>query len=152
MYRRTVGVWGSTFDSDRSEKRGEAKRKAKRKRNQAKRERSEALTKPARSAWADPWWFRGSHGSQGLPVRPPYRPGTFENQRFPMPTQDPRRTPPNPAGALGIPLETLKGYPGNPPGPLEAPQLSRQSLPGQLIDHVFGVGDRPTSNCVSLGA
>ena len=49
------------------------------------------------------------------------------------------------------PLETSKGHPGNCPGSLRAPQLSEQSVPGQLTVSVVGFGDPPESPGVCLG-
>ena len=47
--------------------------------------------------------------------------------------------------------ESSKGHPRNPPGPLLAPQLSGQSVPGQLSGYVAGFWDPPTSPGVGLG-
>ena len=70
------------------------------------------------------------------------------------PPGDPPGTPQGPPGPpRGSPelLETSKGHPRNPPGPLLAPQLSGQSVPGQLSGYVVGFCDPPTSLGVGLG-
>ena len=73
-----------------------------------------------------------------LPGTLPGRPKTSQNlpgelPRSPRPLRGPSRTP-----------RTSWEH-------VQAPHLSRQSVPGQLIDHVVGFGDRPTSPGVGLG-
>ena len=73
-----------------------------------------------------------------LPGTIPDRPETSQNlpgelPRSPRPLRGPSRTP-----------RTSWEH-------VQAPHLSRQSVPGQLIDHVVGFGDRPTSPGVGLG-
>ena len=73
-----------------------------------------------------------------LPGTPPGRPKRSQNlpgelPRSPRPLRGPSRTP-RPSWEH-----------------VQASQLSRQSVPGQLIDHLIGFGDRPTSPGVGLG-
>ena len=139
-------MWVAKFDSVRFGKRIEAKE------SEVKRSESEAKSEASGCEAID----EDRAGGPGVPRVPPpvhlpYHPAALKNQRSSRTSIDPPEPKGPPRGSPG-PLDTSKGHPGNPPGPLLAPQLSGQSVPGQLIDYVVGVWDLPTSPGVGLGA
>ena len=152
---------GSIPSSNGSKKQSEAKRSESE--TKSEESRSEAADKGHEFRLSGPRvpGPRGVAGGQGIPDHPhcggwkghPTTLGTFKINIF----HCPHRTPADPRDSLGYPprtpkepqgpplrisatVDTTKGHHGNPPGPLQAPQLSGQSVPGQLVDDMAGFG------------